>query len=113
MLDDETERARALESSRSFLVEAPAGSGKTELLIQRYLRLLSLVDKPESVVAMTFTRKAAAEMKDRVVAALHDAEEKSPAAGGQARATRRLATAVLLQSRIKGWDLLKDPRQLQ
>jgi ATP-dependent helicase/nuclease subunit A len=113
MVEDADERARALEPDRSFLVEAPAGSGKTELLIQRYLRLLSLVDKPESVVAMTFTRKAAAEMNDRILAALHDAENKSSAASGQGRATRRLATAVLLQSRIKGWDVLKDPRQLQ
>ena len=113
MIADSGERVRALAPDVSFLVEAPAGSGKTELLIQRYLRLLVFVKQPESIVAMTFTRKAAAEMKERVMKALREAAEGTSAEGEYAQITRRLADAVLAQDRAQGWRLLEDSRRLQ
>ena len=54
---DAAARERALDVTRSFLVQAPAGSGKTELLIQRFLALLAHVDRPERIVAMTWYRR--------------------------------------------------------
>ena len=67
---DSAAREQAITSNGSVLVQAPAGSGKTTLLAQRYLRLLALVDAPERILALTFTRRAAQEMRQRVLSAL-------------------------------------------
>jgi ATP-dependent exoDNAse (exonuclease V) beta subunit len=110
---DSLHRQAALDVTRSFLVQAPAGSGKTDLLIQRFLALLARVDRPERVVAMTFTRKAAGEMFERVAGALRAAA--CGAAGGTAheRRTLELARAALEQDRRCGWNLVAHPARLQ
>src|SRR5688572_20032651 len=71
---DAAERARALDPTRSFIVQAPAGSGKTELLVQRYIKLLGTVERPEEILAVTFTRKAASSMRKRILEKVQRAE---------------------------------------
>ncbi len=110
---DSAVREVALDPSRSFIVEAPAGSGKTELLIQRYLRLLATVERPESVVAMTFTRKAAAEMKQRIVEALLAAQRDEKVEQENDQRTRALALDVLRRDIQLSWGVLDDPSILQ
>jgi ATP-dependent helicase/nuclease subunit A len=74
-IPDAHERQLALEVTRSFIVQAPAGSGKTELLTRRYIQLLThAVQEPEEIVAITFTRKAAIEMRQRILSAISIAE---------------------------------------
>ena len=113
MAADKTERATALDVSRSFVVQAPAGSGKTELLIQRYLALLSRVERPEAIVAMTFTRKAAGEIRERIVTALRGAESDVEPAEAHAALTWRLARSVLVRDEAMEWNLTSHPSRLQ
>ena len=67
---DAAARDRAVSHPGSVLVQAPAGSGKTTLLVRRFLRMLATVDAPDAVLALTFTRRAAHEMRERITAAL-------------------------------------------
>lgn len=111
---DQADRECALDPTTSFCVQAPAGSGKTELLIQRYLRLLATVDRPEEIVAITFTRKAAAEMAARVTDALTAAAAGGePPAGDHHGRTRRLAAAALARDVERGWGLLDHPSRMR
>lgn len=104
-------RQQALNPLESFIVQAPAGSGKTELLIQRILALLGAAAQPEEVLAITFTRKAAGEMRDRLVAALEAAQGPKPQAD-HAATTWRLARAVLANDARRDWRLLQNPVRL-
>ena len=105
--DDEEAREQALDTGRSFIVQAPAGSGKTELLIQRYLRLLATVDEPEEVLAITFTRKAAAEMRERVIAALTTAAAGSRPDAPHLQITYDAARSVIERDGARNWGLLE------
>ncbi len=109
---DAAARARALTPDRSFIVQAPAGSGKTELLTQRYLRLLSCVEQPEEIVAITFTRKAANEMRNRVLEALEKAKGPCPERPNEA-ATWELARAALARDEAMGWNVIASPERLR
>ncbi len=108
-------RARddALDTTRSFIVQAPAGSGKTELLIQRYLKLLGGVDEPEEVVAITFTRKAAAEMLVRVLDALRMARTGVEPDEAHRKLTFKLAGAALARSTERAWNLIGSPKRMR
>ncbi|MCL4791236.1 MAG: UvrD-helicase domain-containing protein [Gammaproteobacteria bacterium] len=110
---DEALRERALSPDRSFLVQAPAGAGKTELLIQRYLRLLSLVDEPEEILAVTFTRKAAAEMQRRICQALGGGAGAAAADSASGRRQQALVAAVRRRDQALGWGLADYPSRLR
>lgn len=112
-MDDQWVREQALDPARSFIVQAPAGSGKTALLMQRFLALLSTVSVPEECLAITFTRKAAFEMRDRVVAALTRAEDPTPPEEPHALKTWHLAKKVMNRSNALDWDLLCNANRLK
>ncbi|MEZ5399590.1 MAG: UvrD-helicase domain-containing protein [Bryobacteraceae bacterium] len=110
---DHAARRAAVDASRSWIVQAPAGSGKTELLIQRYLALLARVEQPEAILAITFTRKAAAEMRERIAAALDAAAHGDNARDSNHAFTLELADAALERDRAAGWNLRDNPSRLR
>ena len=97
---DQNQRDAAINPTKSFIVQAPAGSGKTTLLVTRYLALLATVNEPEEILAITFTRKAAQEMRARVIAELKSA-------------SRTHARAAMQRSADRNWQLISTPQRMR
>ena len=70
---DRAGRERAVDPRFNVALEASAGTGKTRILVNRYVNLLRAGVDPGEILALTFTRKAAAEMRERIVATLREA----------------------------------------
>ena len=110
---DRAQRECALDGSRSILVQAPAGSGKTDLLARRFLLLLGEVEEPGQIVAITFTKAAAAEMRHRILSELEKAAaDLASAPAVDQFSMNALARRALQHSQALGWQLLDLPAQL-
>src|SRR5207244_602864 len=76
-LPDAGARDDAVDPARNVVLEASAGTGKTRVLVERYVNLLRAGVEPDHILAITFTRKAAAEMRQRIVDRLKEASRTS------------------------------------
>jgi len=74
-ISDETVRAEVIDNPNSFILSAPAGSGKTTVLAKRIIKRLLEVNDPNEIIALTFTKKAANEMRHKVQEILKDKVE--------------------------------------
>ncbi len=110
---DRSQREQALDTARSVLVQAPAGSGKTDLLTRRFLALLGEVEDPSQIVAITFTKAAAAEMRHRILSELEKASTASLSSTADPFSMEALARRALARSRTLGWQLIDLPAQLR
>ena len=110
---DTQERQLALDPTQSFIVSAPAGSGKTGLITQRVLRLLCSVDNPEEILSITFTRKAAGEMSSRIHSALQAAAYQPRPSDEYQAQTWDLAAQAVARNNQLGWNLLEMPGRLR
>jgi ATP-dependent helicase/nuclease subunit A len=112
LLADAANRERAL-AVESFIVEAPAGAGKTELLTQRFLKLLQTVQAPEEIIAITFTNKAASEMRARILDSLQLAAAGVAPEAAHKQITFKLGQQALQRSAELNWHLLETPARLR
>ncbi|NIQ95450.1 MAG: UvrD-helicase domain-containing protein, partial [Desulfuromonadales bacterium] len=71
------------------------------------------VSRPEEILAITFTRKAAGEMKERLLLALERAGDPQPPRAGHERTTWERAVKALARDAELGWNLLANPSRLQ
>ena len=99
LLHDSEAREIAVDPRQSVILQAPAGSGKTSLLVRRYLALLGHVERPEQILAITFTRKAAGEMRQRVLRALASRTKD--------------AVAAIERDADLSWHLLEQPQRIK
>src|SRR5436189_2271565 len=70
---DAAARTFASDPAQNVVLEASAGTGKTSVLVARYVNLLARGVDPANILAITFTGKAAAEMRERIVSELRKA----------------------------------------
>ncbi len=114
---DQSARDQALDVTNSFIVQAPAGSGKTELLTLRYMKLLVTCEHPEEVLAITFTKKAASEMRDRIIRSLNWCQEcisQGYEPDSEIENLRlSIGREVLAKDAELGWYLLDNPSRFR
>ena len=76
------EQQQVIESrNRNLLVSAAAGSGKTAVLVERIIQMITDEEHPvdiDRLLVMTFTSAAAAEMRERIGAAIEEKLAKNP-----------------------------------
>lgn len=110
---DMQDRLLAIDPMVSSAVIAPAGSGKTSILLARFLGALCVVDDPEEVLAITFTNDAANEILERVMAQLDGSELFVKPQSAHEYHIQQLSQEVQKRDKQLGWNLKGNPQRLR
>ncbi len=110
-LPDQEARSQAVSPHLSAIVRAPAGAGKTSLLVARMLHLLPVVEHPEDLVCTTFTVKAANEMRQRVSSALIDAAKQHRS--NTSEPEYQAACEAIRHEHVRKWALDRNTQRLR
>jgi ATP-dependent exoDNAse (exonuclease V) beta subunit len=110
---DAQARALSIDPSRSVALLAPAGSGKTTQLLYRFMACLTVVERPEQILAITFTNKAAGEIVERVTSALRQAAEGEEPEAEHEKPLYMLSKLALERDALLGWNLVMNPSRLR
>lgn len=110
---DGVARAASVDPARSQVLIAPAGSGKTSQLLLRLLACLTVSARPEEILAITFTNKAAGEILERVISALRMADAGIRPQAEHEAVVFDLAVMVLERDNLLGWNLLTNPSRMR
>ena len=95
---DAAARALAIDPLRNVALEASAGTGKTRVLVDRYVGLLAAGVKPRNILAITFTRKAAAEMRQRILEEIGRQQRDGRIPAGLSREIRESVTDISIST---------------
>jgi len=95
---DRAGRERAVDPRFNVALEASAGTGKTRVLVDRYVNLLREGVDPSEILALTFTRKAAAEMRERIITTLRQAGARGEFSPGRWRELRDRTADVAIST---------------
>ncbi len=106
-------RIQSINPNKSMLIEADAGCGKTEQMARRYLSLLANRPKPEGIFAITFTQKAASELKERIHKYLMMGTTDSSPDEQHLIETWELAKKAIEADTKNSWDLIKNPHKIK
>ena len=112
-MKDILDRKKCLDPSKSFVVKASAGTGKTHETVNRILSLLAQAcTKPEEILAITFTVDAAEELRSRVIDALKKSQDTNGEISDHAKDQNDMALRVMAKDAKYEWNLIENSDRL-
>ena len=106
-------RKKSINPNKSMLIVADAGCGKTEQMARRYLSLLANRERPEGIVAITFTKKAASEMKERIHKYLKMGTSETKPSENHLIETWELAKSAIAADYENSWGIINNPQKIK